>query len=173
MVKIHRKSTIFSTKMTITQKIKIEKIWNMVLHLFKQIPHLSCKFEQFWKKKICPWKYPDVKMYFLSWCGLLPTLRVFFFLLLLFIENWPFSKYGRCFFFLRVPPELRPWNPHALGLGTLASLVSVNSIFRNNLFSVFFFKSGQTYMKDAECAESKEEYNFRFFRFLFFELWSL
>ena len=33
----------------------------------------------------------------------------------------------------------------------------------------FFFKSGQIYMKDAECAESEEKSNFRF---PFFELWS-
>ena len=30
----------------------------------------------------------------------------------------------------------------------------------------------QIHMKDAESAESKEKSNFRFFRFLFFELWS-
>ena len=32
----------------------------------------------------------------------------------------------------------------------------------------FFIKSGQTYIKGAECAETKEK---SYFRFLFFELW--
>ena len=40
---------------------------------------------------------------------------------------------------------------------------SVNIILR-----IFFFKSVQIYMTDAEYAESKEKSNFRFFRFLFF-----
>ena len=31
-----------------------------------------------------------------------------------------------------------------------------------------FFQSVQIYMKDAECAESKEKSGFRFFQFLFF-----
>ena len=41
------------------------------------------------------------------------------------------------------------------------------NIFEQNLFFQFFFASVQIYMKDAE---SKEKSNFRFFRFLFFEL---
>ena len=41
-----------------------------------------------------------------------------------------------------------------------------------NFFYIFFIKKFQIYMKDAEPAESKEKSNFRFFRFLFFELWS-
>ena len=36
--------------MTITRKIKIWKIWNLIFHSFQNIPHLSCKFEHFNKK---------------------------------------------------------------------------------------------------------------------------
>ena len=32
-------------------------------------------------------------------------------------------------------------------------------------------RSGHNFMKDAECAEANENSYFRFFRFLFFELW--
>ena len=38
-------------KMTITRKIKIGKIWNSIFLSIQHIPHLSCKFEHFWKKK--------------------------------------------------------------------------------------------------------------------------
>ena len=34
----------------------------------------------------------------------------------------------------------------------------------------FFFQSVQIYMIDAECAETNEKSNFRFFRFLFFRV---
>ena len=37
------------TKMTITRKIKIEKLIFLSIH---NIPHISCKFDHFWKKKI-------------------------------------------------------------------------------------------------------------------------
>ena len=36
--------------MAITQKIKIDKIGQLIFHSFKHIPHLSCKFEHFVKK---------------------------------------------------------------------------------------------------------------------------
>ena len=36
-----------STKITITQKIKI---WNFIFLSIQPIPYISCKFEQFWKK---------------------------------------------------------------------------------------------------------------------------
>ena len=36
-----------------------------------------------------------------------------------------------------LPQGLCPWAPHALGLKTLASLVSVNGIFCNNRFHIF------------------------------------
>ena len=48
MVKIHRKLTILSTKMIISQKLKI---WKLIFHSCQHISHLSCKFVQFWKKK--------------------------------------------------------------------------------------------------------------------------
>ena len=37
--------------MTITRKIKIGKIWNLVFLSIQPIPDLSCKFEHLWKKK--------------------------------------------------------------------------------------------------------------------------
>ena len=43
---------IFSTKMTKTQKIKLEKIWNKIFHSIQHILHLSYKFEHFREKKI-------------------------------------------------------------------------------------------------------------------------
>ena len=79
---------ILSTKTVISQKLQIRK-W--IFHSFQHIPHLSCKFGHFWRKKICPWIY-----------------------------QFGFKK----------------WIPHALGLRTIAPLVSVNGIFRNSLFSV-------------------------------------
>ena len=36
-----------------------------------------------------------------------------------------------------------------------------------------FFKSGQIYMKDAQWAETNKKSIFRFWRFSFFELWSI
>ena len=45
-MKIHQKLAFFSTKMTITGKIKIGKIWNMIF--LSIMPHLSCKFDHFW-----------------------------------------------------------------------------------------------------------------------------
>ena len=39
-----------STKMTITRKIKIGNIWNLIFLSIQLIPHLSCKFEHVWKK---------------------------------------------------------------------------------------------------------------------------
>ena len=48
------------------------------------------------------------------------------------------------------------------------------TIFRTKMTKIiyFFSKSIQIYMKDPESVESKEKSNFRFFRFLFLELWS-
>ena len=40
---------ILSTKMTISRKIKI---WILIFHSFKSIPHLSRKFQNFWKKNV-------------------------------------------------------------------------------------------------------------------------
>ena len=34
-------------------------------------------------------------------------------------------------------------------------------------------RNSRIFMKDAQCAETNEKYIFRFFRFLFFELWSI
>ena len=45
IVKIHRK---YDQNMTITRKIKIGNLISLLNH---PIPHLSCKFEHFWKKK--------------------------------------------------------------------------------------------------------------------------
>ena len=49
MVKIHRKLTILSTKIIISQKLKI---WKLIFHSCQHISHLSCKFVQFWRKKM-------------------------------------------------------------------------------------------------------------------------
>ena len=47
------KLTIFSTKMTITRKIKIGKVGKNIGFFFpiQHILHLSCKFDFFWKKE--------------------------------------------------------------------------------------------------------------------------
>ena len=50
IVKIHRKLTVFRLKMTITPKIKIGKILDSIFLLIQLIPHLTCKFDNFWKK---------------------------------------------------------------------------------------------------------------------------
>ena len=42
----------WGTKMTKTRKIKIGKIWNLIFLSIQHIPHLSCKFEHFWKKEL-------------------------------------------------------------------------------------------------------------------------
>ena len=34
---------------SITQKIKIAKIWNIIFHSFQHIAHLSCKYGHFWR----------------------------------------------------------------------------------------------------------------------------
>ena len=49
---IHQKLTVLRTKMTISRKIIIWKIWNLIFLSIQMIPHLSCEFEHFWRKKI-------------------------------------------------------------------------------------------------------------------------
>ena len=49
MVKYHGKLTIFSEKMTISQKIEIAKNGKFILYSFQHIPHLSCIFGEFKK----------------------------------------------------------------------------------------------------------------------------
>ena len=61
---------ILSPKMTITQKIEIWKIWNRIFLSIQLIPHHSCKFDHFWKKK----DY-DVCANFLSCFPCMQTLR--------------------------------------------------------------------------------------------------
>ena len=41
-----------STKMTMTRKITTGKIWNLIFLLIPPILHLSCEFEQLWRKKL-------------------------------------------------------------------------------------------------------------------------
>ena len=50
IVKIHRKLTIFRTKMTITRKIKIGRIWNLIFLSIQPIADLSSIFEKFQKQ---------------------------------------------------------------------------------------------------------------------------
>ena len=57
------------------------------------------------------------------------------------------------------PLGLRPWSSHTLRLRTLASLISVNGIFRKNVFQIFFnkknlFKNGYIFRKYAHCSEN-------------------
>jgi len=40
------------SKMTITHKIEIGKILSLLFLLIQHLPHLSCKFDHFWKKKL-------------------------------------------------------------------------------------------------------------------------
>ena len=62
------------TKMTITRKIKIWKIWNLIILLFQPIADLSCKFYHFWEnfffwfsiKKIINFIF----LFFLKWSNL-------------------------------------------------------------------------------------------------------
>ena len=53
--KVHRKlgwwRYISNQKMSITRKIKIIKIWNLICLSIQPIPNLSCKFKHFWKKQ--------------------------------------------------------------------------------------------------------------------------
>ena len=51
-MKIHRKYIVFSTKMTTARKIKIGKIGNLIFLSIQYSPHLLCKFDHFWKKKL-------------------------------------------------------------------------------------------------------------------------
>ena len=46
---------ILSTKSTITQKIKIEKIGKFISHSFQLIALLFCKFDHFWKTLFFGW----------------------------------------------------------------------------------------------------------------------
>ena len=48
-------------KMTITQKIKIGKIWNLIFLSIQPIPDLSCTLDHFWKKYMT--FYFDVSWY--------------------------------------------------------------------------------------------------------------
>ena len=54
---IHRKLTIFGTKIAITRKIKIG---NLIFLSIQPIPDLSCKFDYFWKKNTFYFFYFDV-----------------------------------------------------------------------------------------------------------------
>ena len=51
----------FSTKITITRKIKIGKIWNFIFHSIQPSPHLSLIFEHFWVKKFNVWNIFEEK----------------------------------------------------------------------------------------------------------------
>ena len=42
--------------------------------------------------------------------------------------------------------------------------------YLNKKKCIHFFQTVENYTKDAECTELREKSNFRFFRFLFFEL---
>ena len=67
--------------------------------------------------------------------------------------------------------------------GPLSEQVSVNGIFCNNLVCVLHACmdgcSGQIYMKDAECAESKDHdsdfsyFNFRVIVIIVLKIWSV
>ena len=140
MVKIHRKLLILSTKITVSQNIKIANIWKMIFHSFQHILYLSCKFDHLWKKKH-------------------------------FYMNLSMSE--RCCL-PHPPPSLRLWTPHALGLRTVVSLVSVNGIFQSfacrRSRASKSKRSGQIYMEVVECAEPNEKSIFRYLRFLVFEI---
>jgi len=86
------------------------------------------------------------------------------------------------------PKSIQGWifflgllDPNRNRLASTAYFTIVSSMFcmhrlKNWLIdtskSIFFFKIDQIYMRDAECVESKEKLNFRFYRFLVIELWS-
>ena len=61
MVKIHQKSTILSTELTISPKLKIGNIWKLIFHSFQYIPRLSFKFDQNALLHICQHSTSDSK----------------------------------------------------------------------------------------------------------------
>ena len=75
----------FEYKMTITRKIKIVKL---IFHSFQHIPHLSCKFEHFWKKIYLFWNFLFVKYWKI-------VNNIFYFL----------NKYIFCFFWWGFAPH--------------------------------------------------------------------
>ena len=66
----------------LARKIKIGNIWNLIFLSIQHIPQLSCKFEQFWKKKyniffIQLFKhFRRKKIQFYFWWGALPPTKV-------------------------------------------------------------------------------------------------
>ena len=57
----------FEYKNNHNSKNKIAKIWNMIFLSIQHIPHLSCNFEHFWKKKLFKcWKNPGAGYLFFS-----------------------------------------------------------------------------------------------------------
>ena len=63
---IHRKLPILSTKMTISQKLKIAKIRKLSFHSFQ-----PCKFDQFWKNFFFAQEF--IQSAEKNWWGLGPT----------------------------------------------------------------------------------------------------
>ena len=55
IVKIHRKLTIFRTKVTITRKIEIGKIWNLIFLLFSRFRIFHVNLTTYEKNKIWFW----------------------------------------------------------------------------------------------------------------------
>jgi len=126
--KIHRKFGWWrhkkDQKMTITQKIKIGKIWNLIFLSVQPIPDLSCEFEHFWHFF---WKF-FFSDYFYS-------LR-------------PHQKASRVWeFFLGLVDSSRNrlvWTAYQKSQTTVLSC---------NIKIIFFFKIDKMYMKNSESAK--------------------
>ena len=125
-------------KKTITRKIKIGKIWNLIFHLIQPIPDHSCKFDHFWRTK----NYFDVA--YLSHA-----------------KHWRLVSSGMLLILTcpdYSPPILKkipsPWTLFVFCLPVIFFLKNAWTFLNN-----FFFRSYQIYMKDAESAGSEERSN--------------
>ena len=93
--KIHRKLGTKITKNYHNSKNKIGKIWNMIFLSIQHILHLSCKFDQFWKKKL-------ILMYACPGCFLTLEKKIDIFFLQKYLNNkkkkkkiWFFFRFSR------------------------------------------------------------------------------
>ena len=88
-----------TTKSTMSQKTKIAKIRKLIFNSFQYIPNFSCKYDHFW----------NFYTIFIEKHFIHLTKKHYW---------WGFGP-------PHPPPGMRSLAPHAFGLGTLVSLVSV------------------------------------------------
>ena len=114
------------------------------------ILHLSCKFDNFWKKNCS-------KMFKHFWEKKLQVNR-----------RQKASRGWEFFLGLVDCSQDRLVSTAYQKKPVFNVLHAIGMQHQNNFL---FFKNGQIYMNDLESAELNGKSNFRFFRFLFFELW--